>query len=169
MWDMNTRESKVFPINDDSANPLDRASVAISLDGRFITAGYLSNTDMHIWDVSSGTLVNRLCGHSDGIMSVAFTPDGKGLVSGSRDGTLKYWELNMTNNNARNAGGPFGKCILDFKAHKNLVFHVAISHNGQWIVSSSMQDGVRFWDKHGRAQLMLKVHEQSGARLCIQT
>ena len=168
MWDMNTRESKVLPINDDSTNQLGRAIVAISPDGRFIATGYLSDTDVRIWDASSGTLVNRLCGHSDGILSVAFTPDGKGLVSGSRDRTLKYWELNMTNNNARNASGPFGKCIMDLKGHKSRVFHVAISHNGEWIVSSTA-DGVRFWDKHGRAHLTLRGHKYSGARLCMQT
>ena len=166
---MNTRESKVLPIDHDSANSLGCASVAISPDARFIAAGYSYDTVVRIWNVASGTLVNRLCGHSDGILSVAFTPDGRGLVSGSCDGKLKYWELNMTNNNARYASGPFGKCILDLKGHKYWVSYVAISHNGQWIVSSSSDDGVRFWDKHGRAQLMLKGHQQSGARLCIQT
>ena len=166
---MNTRKSKVLPIGDYSVDLFRRTIVAISPDGRFIAAGDSSDTDVRVWDVSSGTLLSCLCGHSAGILSVAFTPDGKGLVSGSCDGKLNYWELNMTNNNARNASGPFGKCILDLKGHKSGVFHIAISHNGQWIVSSSIYNGVRFWDKHGCAQLMLKVHQQYGARLCIQT
>ena len=166
---MNTCESKVLPIDVHSANPFGWASVAISPDARFIAIGYSYDPVMRIWDVASGILVNRLCGHSDGILSVTFTPDGKGLVSGSHDRTLKYWELNMTTNNALDAGGPFSKCILDLKGHKNLVFHVAVSHDGQWIVSSSRTDGLRLWDKHGRAQLTLQGHEYFGARLCIQT
>ena len=167
MWDMNTRESKVLQNNDYSTDALRQTIVAISPDGRFIAAGYSSNTDVRIWDVSSGTLlINRLRGHRKGILSVAFTPDGKGLVSGSIDGTLKYWELNMTNNNALDAGGPFSKCILDLKSR---VFHVAVSHDDQWIVSGSVDDGVQFWDKHGRAQLTLQGPEYFGARLCIQT
>ena len=169
MWDMNTRESKVLPINDNSTKPLRRAIVAISPDGRFIAASYWSDTNVRIWDVSSGTIVNRLCGHSHGILSVAFTPDGKGLVSGSGDRTLKYWELNMTNSNAVDAGRPFSKCILDLKGHKSSVFQVVVSHDGQWIVSRSNTDGVQFWDKHGRAHLTLRGHKYSGARLCIQT
>ena len=31
--------------------------------------------------------------HSDGIMSVAFSPDGTKIVSGSDDGTIKVWDL----------------------------------------------------------------------------
>lgn len=31
--------------------------------------------------------------HTDGVSSVAFTPDGQGLISGSGDRTLKYWDL----------------------------------------------------------------------------
>ena len=168
IWDVNTHDSKVLPIDDHPTNKLGWASVAISPDARFIAAGYSFNAVVRIWDVASGTLVNRLYGHGDGVLSVAFTPDGKGLVSGLRDGRLKCWELNMTTNNARNAGGPFSECILDFKGHKDWVFHVAISRDGQWIVSGSRDDNVRLWDKYGRAQLMLQGHKSSGARLCLQ-
>ncbi len=38
-------------------------------------------------------LVERLRGHRDSVYSVAFTPDGRGLVSGSLDKTLKYWDV----------------------------------------------------------------------------
>ena len=64
-------------------------SVSISPDGRLVAAGSLDFT-VHIWDVASGALVERLRGHKDSVYSVAFTTDGKGLVSGSLDKTLKY-------------------------------------------------------------------------------
>ena len=165
---MNTGESKLLPIDDDSTIQSGAATVAISPDARFIAAGYLLGAVIRIWDVVSGTLVNRLYGQSNGTLSITFTPDGEGLVSGSRDGTVRCWQLNLTTNNAREAGEPFSKCILYFKAHKYWVFQVAISRDGQWIVSSSSDGSVRFWDKHGCAQLILQGHQHFGARLCLQ-
>ena len=67
------------PIDDHPNVDAGITSVAISPDARFI---------VRIWDVATGTLVDRLRGHGDSVYSVTFTPDGKGLVSGS---LVKYW------------------------------------------------------------------------------
>ena len=152
---MNTRESKVLPIDDDPNVDAGVMSVAISPDAGFVAAGS-RDTIVRIWDVETGTLVDRLRGHGDSVYSVAFTPDGK---AGSLDKTLKYWELNTANANARKANERFGKCVLDFTGHKDYVLSVGISHDGQWVVSGSRDRGVQFWDKSGRAQLMLQGHK----------
>ena len=161
VWDMTTREAKVLSIDDDPNVDAGMTSVAISPDARFVAAGSL-NTVVHIWDVSTGTLVERLRGHSDAVYSVAFTPDGKGLVSGSLDKTLKYWELDTAINNACKADERFSKSVLDFTGHKDYVLSVAVSHDGQWVVSGSKDRNVLFWDKHGQVQLMLQGHGNSG-------
>ena len=166
IWDMNSRESKVLPIDDDPNVDAGVTSVAISPDARFVAAGSL-DTVVRIWDVATGTLVDRLRGHGDSVYSVAFTPDGKGLVSGSLDKTLKYWELNTAISNARKAGERFGKSVLDFTGHKDYVLSVAISHDGQWVVSGSKDRSVQFWDKNGRAQLMLQGHKNSGVSISL--
>ena len=161
IWDMNTRESKLLSIDDDPNVDAGVTSVAISPDARFVAAGSL-DTIVRIWDVATGTLVDRLRGHGDSVYSVAFTPDGKGLVSGSLDKTLKYWELTADINNARQADERFDKCGLDFTGHRDYVLSVAISHDGQWVVSGSKDRSVQFWDKDGRAQLTLQGHKNSG-------
>jgi len=51
-----------------------------------------------IWDACTGELLERLRGHRDRVWSVAFTPDGHGLVSGSEDKTLKYWDVSRLAN-----------------------------------------------------------------------
>jgi glucose repression regulatory protein TUP1 len=42
------------------------------------------------------------------------------------------------------------------------VLSVAVSHDGQWIVSGSKDRGVQFWDRSGVVQCMLQGHKNSG-------
>ena len=185
IWDMETGNSTVLSVAD-AAQGADGdttmgetgvggdagvTSVAISPDGRLVAAGSL-DTVVRLWDVQTRTLLERLKGHRDSVYSVAFTPDGRGLVSGSLDKTLKYWELNTNALRALAEGAPplgskekekYAKCLFDFVGHKDYVLSVAISHNGQWVVSGSKDRGVQFWDKNGTAQLMLQGHKNSGA------
>jgi len=51
-----------------------------------------------IWDARTGGLLERLRGHKSCVFSVAFAPDGCGLVSGSLDKTLKYWDVSRLAN-----------------------------------------------------------------------
>jgi len=93
IWDMVNGTSRVFMINhDDDGSDSVITSVTISPNGHLLAAGILTGK-VHIWDIATGILVDCLNGHGDGIYSVEFTPDGKGLVSGSLDKTLKYWDV----------------------------------------------------------------------------
>lgn len=47
---------------------------------------------IRIWNIASGELVAKLRGHSDSVYAIKFTADGKSLVSGSLDCTVKYWD-----------------------------------------------------------------------------
>jgi len=164
---MSTRESQVFPIGDGANAKTGVTSVAISPDDRFVAAGS-HDTVVRIWDIATRTLVDRFRGHGDSVQSVAFTPDGKGLVSCSRDKTLKYLGFSVALSGAYETGGQFSKCMLDFTGHRGPVRSVAISHDGQWIVSGSDDCSVQFWDRHGRMHLMLQGHHDSGTWLSLQ-
>ena len=67
-------------------------SVAFSPDGRYIAAGDTRSL-LWIWDSRTLQLVASWVSHGDSVWCVEFTPDGKGLMSGSRDKTAKYWDV----------------------------------------------------------------------------
>ena len=78
-------------------------SVAYSPDGNTVASGSYSREvfsgmlslvyTVHLWDAATGPLENTFLGHTDEISSLAFSPDGGTLASGSKDGTVLLWGL----------------------------------------------------------------------------
>ena len=76
-----------------------------------------------------------LTGHTDWVDSVAFSPDGKTLASGSADGTVRLWDVAT----GRAVGSPL-------TGHTDFVASVAFSPDGKTLVSGSGDHTVRLWD-----------------------
>jgi choice-of-anchor C domain-containing protein len=78
------------------------AALAFSPDGRWLGAGfggrYWAGLPVHpqiirIWELSSYQEAATLRGHRDAVNGIAFLPDGQTLVSGSQDGSIKFWRV----------------------------------------------------------------------------
>jgi RNA polymerase sigma factor (sigma-70 family) len=88
-----------------------------------------------------------LSGHTDPVSSVALTPDGKTLASGSNDETVKLWDV-VT-----------GKERDTLKGHDKPVFAVAFTPDGKTLASGSLDYTIKLWDVSTRKELRtLKGH-----------
>lgn len=134
VWRQDGTFIKSLVIPYDSNNQLtDVRSVAISPDGTLIAAGveqYNASTQtefgaVQLWRILDGQLVRNFTGYSQAVNSVAFSPDGQYLASGSSDRSVKVWRV---------ANGTLVSSRFD---HTQRVNAVAFSPNGQWLTSGS--------------------------------
>jgi WD40 repeat protein len=68
-----------------------RQALAVSPDGKWLAAP--DGLAIRIWDVASGKEVDTLSGHTGAILSLAFAPDGRTVISGSEDTTALIWDV----------------------------------------------------------------------------
>eukprot|EP00124_Ichthyophonus_hoferi_P003903 Ihof_evm1s377 gene=Ihof_evmTU1s377 len=73
-------------------------------------------------------------GHSEAILSVSFSPDGRQLASGGGDTTVRFWDVNTN--------GPAHTC----KEHKNWVLYVAWSPDAKKLASGGRDTEIYIWD-----------------------
>ncbi|PPQ89185.1 hypothetical protein CVT25_001153 [Psilocybe cyanescens] len=145
VWNTSTGQLGIGPMRGHNRNV---TSVVFSPDGRWIASGSDDKT-ICLWNTSTGeleqnrhteqtnvapTYYSPFSGHTDCINSVAFSPDGRKIASGSSDKTIRVWNT-LT---GKLEGGPF-------IGHTDAVLPVAFSPDGKWIGSGSKDTTVCLW------------------------
>ncbi|KAJ5895429.1 hypothetical protein N7495_007120 [Penicillium taxi] len=78
--------------------------------------------------------LHTLDGHSDGVNSIAWSPDGSRLASASHDKTVRIWDPAT------------GQSVSTLEGHSGLVRSIAWSPDGSRLASASIDKTVRIWD-----------------------
>jgi WD40 repeat protein len=125
----------------------DVRAVAFSPDGKRIASGgegdgfclgLFTRGEVRVWDAETGQESLLLLGHKGTVRSVAFSPDGKRIVSGGEDRTVRLWDAQT------------GVETLTLEGHLAAVTSVAFSPDGQRIASACCRQ-LKVWDGGTRA------------------
>ncbi|WP_460208301.1 WD40 repeat domain-containing protein [Scytonema sp. NUACC21] len=134
-WDLTQRQVATALSLDDTA----AHSLALSPDGRTLITG--SYRKIKVWRIfferESATfdseLLHSFTGHTHIVRALAISSDGKILVSGSRDKTIKIWQLET------------GELLCTLNGHRDGVYAIALSPDGKIIASGSADKTIKLW------------------------
>ena len=97
---------------------------------------------------ATAKLKATLEGHTDNVWSVAFSPNGKMLASGSWDQTVRLWDIETE------------QLLYTLTGHTSDIVSVAFSPDGQTLASGSWDGTIRLWNPNNgqlkRTRLMYK-------------
>ncbi|MBW4478464.1 MAG: hypothetical protein KME54_16760 [Tolypothrix brevis GSE-NOS-MK-07-07A] len=81
-----------------------------------------------------GNLIRTLTGHTESVNTIAFSVDGKYLISGSDDSKLKVWDWQT------------GVEVRALTGHTHSVTAIALSVDGKYLISGSSDSTLKVWD-----------------------
>jgi RNA polymerase sigma factor (sigma-70 family) len=117
------------------------AVLAFSPDGRTLASGaarmdvkVLTRHPIRLWEAASGKEIRRLAGHLYGVDALAFTRDGKQLLSGGVGTALRVWDVAS------------GRDLLAFAEHDSYVNCVAYSPDGKTLATAGLDGTIRLWE-----------------------
>jgi hypothetical protein len=93
--------------------------------------------------ILSSQVRKTLKGHSKGVTSVAWNPDGKRLATTSEDKTAKVWDAFS------------GQELLTLKGHTSYVMSVAWSPDGKRLATASQDNIAKVWDAASGEELLI--------------
>jgi tetratricopeptide (TPR) repeat protein len=170
--------------------------VAFAPDGRQAASGSLYDGMVRLWEVDTGREVAAFQGHTDWVVALAFTPDGRWLLSGAMDRTLKVWNLesrravrSVTLTGDRSACVAFaadgrraitggadrtlrlwhlqdGQELARLTGHTDTILGVAMAADDRFAVSGGLDKSVRVWDLV-RGREVTRFDGHTGAVQCV--
>lgn len=117
-------------------------AVAISPNGRFIVSGGHDKT-LRLWSVATGKTIWTTERHGSSVTSLAISPDGRYVLSGHDEENLYLWDMASGKRVERKY---YGAALERLGFVTAATTSLAMSADGQAIVSGSRDTSVRLWD-----------------------
>ena len=137
---------------------------AFSPDGKIFASGSINNK-LRLWDLSGPLAKSTIRDHGAPVLSIAFSPDGKTLISDASsslvtkpnvysspvDTKIKLWDI------LNNSFNP-----IIFEGHKDSVVSIAFNPNGKTFASSSLDKSIRIWNyrNYNEDSVVLNLHKR---------
>ncbi len=97
---------------------------------------YVKNRINLLNDPANTFATSVFTGHASEVLSVAFSPDGQRILTGSNDKLAKLWDLT-------------GRELQSFVGHREGVESVAFSPDGKFVLTGSLDKTAKLWDLNG--------------------
>lgn len=124
----------VVSFRNDMPSGSDMYGVAFSPDGRLLVCVTSPSHIVSLWDTDTWQVLDRVQDSTMSMDCVSFSPDGKRLVTGDVDGTVRLWNTS-----------PLEEVAL-LGRHSSRVKSVAFSPDGSEVASSGDDKAIRLWD-----------------------
>ena len=157
IWDMQTTQCVDVLRPARGPGPLGMLfAAAISPDGRLLAVGghdgHGSDHRLTLIDLRSRSLLHELRGHSNVVLDIEFSPDGRLLASSSADATIRLWNLSTL------------RATHVLRGHSRRVVDISFSHRGSQIASASLDGSAKIWSTRSGALERTLGEHASGAR-----
>ncbi len=121
-------------------------ATAFSADARrfCFTTGNVG--EVVVWDRTTDSEQRISTNHTSGVSCLALSADGKQLATGSRDKSIRTWEVSS------------GRLLRTFQGHTDRVFSITFSPDGHRLATSSDDRTVKIWDLFN-GQVLLTLRE----------
>lgn len=133
VWDSNLKK-RLFVLSekeDERTLYNNKGMVKFSPKGNLLAFSFADK--IRIWDYKTQKLIKTLSNQGLTINSIAYTPDGKYIISGGKDKVISFWD---TDN---------GQCVRKLNGHSGVINSIVVSKDGMSIISAGDDYIIRLW------------------------